>query len=101
MRPKTSLFINSDYSYDDFTYNSGADMSEETLEAFLKEGMLMKDFNHQNVLSLIGVAFADHGLPMIILPYMGNGNLKTYISNPQVMVGINIYSNKSWNSSSG
>lgn len=66
----------------------GADITEECLEAFLKEGMLMKDFDHKNVLSLIGVAFADNGLPMIILPYMGNGNLKTFISNPQAMLTV-------------
>jgi serine/threonine protein kinase len=60
----------------------GGSLQPEVIEAFLKEGMLMKDFHHRHVLSLIGVAFGDHGIPMIVLPFMKNGNLKTYIMDP-------------------
>ena len=42
----------------------------------------MKDFNHPNVLSLIGVAIKDNNKPFVILPYMEHGDLKSYISNP-------------------
>ena len=42
----------------------------------------MKDFNHSNVLSLIGVAIKDNNKPFVILPYMEHGDLKSYISNP-------------------
>jgi len=40
----------------------------------------MKKFNHPNVLHILGVGLdADNGLPFIVLPYMANGNLKTYL----------------------
>ena len=42
----------------------------------------MKDFNHSNVLSLLGVAIKDNKQPFVILPYMEHGDLKSYISNP-------------------
>ena len=40
----------------------------------------MKDFDHPNVLNVLGVGFnTDNGLPFVILPYMVNGDLKTYL----------------------
>ena len=36
----------------------------------------MKDFDHVNVLSLIGVVLNDQKLPMVIIPYMSKGDLK-------------------------
>ena len=38
----------------------------------------MLDFDHPNVLKLLGVCF-DNQLPLIILPYMANGDLKNYL----------------------
>ncbi|ELT92759.1 hypothetical protein CAPTEDRAFT_64793, partial [Capitella teleta] len=60
----------------------------ETVEAFLEEGLIMKDFSHRNVLTLLGVAIGQGGLPMIVLPFMQHGNLKTYISNPTLMITV-------------
>lgn len=57
-------------SWDDATDN----------KAFLEEGLMMKDFQHENVLTLIGVAFDSSGLPMVITPFMLYGDLKSYIS---------------------
>lgn len=50
---------------------------------FLKEALRMKDFNHPNVLCLIGVSFDNNNAtdPMIIVPYMANGDLLMYIRN--------------------
>jgi len=48
--------------------------------AFLEEGLMMKDFEHENVLALIGVTFDSNGLPMVITPFMLYGDLRTYIS---------------------
>ena len=64
----------------------GENLTTESVEAFLKEGMIMKDFIHTNVLSLIGVTIDNHGVPAILLPYMHHGSLKTYIKNPNVYV---------------
>ena len=49
---------------------------------FLQEALTMKDFNHPHVLNLIGVSFNsddNFGLPMVITPYMQNGDLLTWI----------------------
>lgn len=48
--------------------------------AFLEEGLMMKDFEHENVLALIGVTFDSNGLPMVITPFMLYGDLRSYIS---------------------
>ena len=65
-------------------------LDHNTLEDFLREGLIMRDFTHQNVLSLIGVAVADHGMPMIVLPFMSNGSLKSYVMKPKVQVSYSV-----------
>ncbi len=40
----------------------------------------MKDFSHPNVLGLQGVVFdTPDGTPYLVLPFMENGNLKSYL----------------------
>ena len=39
----------------------------------------MKEFNHINVLSLIGVVINDDKLPMVIIPFMSKGDLKNVL----------------------
>ena len=40
----------------------------------------MVDFDHPNVMKLVGVCFdTDDGLPLIVLPYMANGDLKSFL----------------------
>ena len=39
----------------------------------------MIDFKHKNVLTLIGVCLEDDSSPMIVLPFMANGDLLTFI----------------------
>ena len=56
--------------------------SLEVLESFLHESVLMKNFDHPNVLNILGVGLdPDNGLPFIVLPFMANGNLKMYLIN--------------------
>jgi len=56
-------------------------------ELFLREAVLMKDFWHVHVLGVIGVTFDPDGSPMVILPFMANGDLRKYIMNTE-LVGV-------------
>ena len=66
-------------------------MDTDTIESFLKEGLIMKDFNHRHVLSLVGVSVDPMGVPLIVLPFMANGNLKKYLMNTQVVVSTCLF----------
>ena len=46
---------------------------------FLEEGLLMKNFDHPNVLGLLGLTFDSEGQPLIVLPFMANGDLKSFV----------------------
>jgi len=54
-------------------------VTQEIGEAFLKEGLRMKDLAHENVISLIGICFEPDGAPVVITPYMHNGDLYSYL----------------------
>jgi len=41
----------------------------------------MKDFNHNRVLHLIGVSFTELKSPLVVLPFMVNGDLLAYLRN--------------------
>ena len=48
------------------------------IEEFLNEGLMMRHYKHPNVLRLLGVCFLGNR-PMIVLPFMEHGDLKTFI----------------------
>lgn len=43
----------------------------------------MQKFNHPNVLNLIGISFTPTNMPMIITPYLDEGDLLDYITKPE------------------
>ena len=59
--------------------NSGSCAAE--VRRFVDEAVRMKEFDHPNVLSLIGVALDFDNLPLVVLPFMRHGDLLSYIRN--------------------
>ncbi|XP_023931648.1 hepatocyte growth factor receptor-like [Lingula anatina] len=55
----------------------GADIQH--IDEFFTEAALMTSFRHDHVLALLGICFEVDGNPLIVLPYMANGDLKTYL----------------------
>lgn len=62
-----------------------SDMLETNMiELFLKEPEVVRHFQHTNVLGVLGVTFERSGGPLIILPFMSNGDLRSYITKPHM-----------------
>ncbi|XP_052781912.1 hepatocyte growth factor receptor-like [Mya arenaria] len=49
------------------------------VQMFVKEALIMKDFQHKNVMTLIGICFGIECLPLVVLPFLENGDLLSYI----------------------
>ena len=57
-------------------YISDKNNERDMVAQFLNEALIMKNFNHENVLSLIGMSQEDDGSPLVILPFMARGDLR-------------------------
>ncbi|KAM4591105.1 tyrosine-protein kinase Mer [Odontesthes bonariensis] len=57
--------------------------SQREIEEFLNEAACMKDFNHPNVIKLLGVclevSYGNFPKPMVILPFMKYGDLHSFL----------------------
>ncbi|KAK3610541.1 hypothetical protein CHS0354_008977, partial [Potamilus streckersoni] len=49
------------------------------VDAFLREIMIMKEFDHPNVLRLLGLCLGRNDMPLMVLPFMEHGDLLSYI----------------------
>jgi hypothetical protein len=59
--------------------------TEDQLQSFLAESLIMKDFKHPHVLGLLGVCFdTPDNSPYIILPFMANGSVKNFLRGRRV-----------------
>ena len=58
--------------------NPGFDNVDD-MSRFLSEGIVMKDFHHRNVMGLTGVCFPEEDPPIIVLPFMPNGDLHAFL----------------------
>lgn len=53
--------------------------SPKDIECLLQEALLMKDFNHPNVMPLIGLVVHKEGSPQLVMPFMYNGDLLKFV----------------------
>ncbi|XP_062506561.1 uncharacterized protein LOC134183112 isoform X2 [Corticium candelabrum] len=65
--------------------------NQKAIDYFVGEGLQMKEFDHPNVMHLIGICWQRHNLdglpgtaPVIVLPYMELGDLKKFLRNEHV-----------------
>lgn len=49
------------------------------IDKIMEESLKMKHFDHQNILSLIGVCTEARPAPYIVMPYMPNGSLLEFL----------------------
>ena len=55
--------------------------SDEEVDELMEESLQMKSFQYPNVMNLLGVCLDAGPAPYLILPYMANGNLLSYLKN--------------------
>lgn len=60
----------------------GDECTADDISAFINELLRMREFNHHNVLNMIGMMLKDNQ-PYAVLPFMANGDLKEYIADPK------------------
>ena len=51
------------------------------LSSMMEEILKMQDFHHPHVMTLIGVAFDASHTPSMVMPFMANGSLLSYLKN--------------------
>jgi len=64
-------------------YSAG---SLDAMKDFVAESSIMRTFHHPNVLPLLGVCinYDDEDVLKIIMPFMANGDLKTFLKDSRV-----------------
>ena len=56
------------------------DVSLSNAKEFIDECITASNFNHPNVLSIIGVSInPDDDTPLMVMPYMHNGSVQSYV----------------------
>lgn len=73
-----------------FDLTTGPVLDEDVLETILRESVVMSNFNHPRLVSLIGLCLNSRTNPIVVLPFMMNGNLRTYIKDKSRVVTIYI-----------
>ncbi|XP_046569526.1 hepatocyte growth factor receptor-like [Haliotis rubra] len=58
------------------------------LASFVEEALVMKGFDHENVLRLLGISVNQSQQPMVILPFMANGDLMSFVSKDEKEVRV-------------
>lgn len=53
--------------------------SQTTTDDILEEALKLRNFNHENVLNLIGICIEGGHSPCLLTPFMANGSLLSYL----------------------
>lgn len=53
--------------------------SDSQLAQMMEESLKMKDLSHPNILGLIGICIERGTAPYIVMPFMANGSLLSYL----------------------
>ena len=69
---------------------SGSFNRDDTEDLLIRESVLMFKFDHPNIISLIGLCLDAGPSPYIILPFMENGSLLSYIKKNRAILRTNI-----------
>ena len=59
-------------------------IDDDAVQELISEYVRMNHFNHPNVMTLIGVCLDGGPVPYLILPFMANGSLLSYLTKEQV-----------------
>ena len=62
---------------------------EDDVDSLVQEFLQMKQFEHPNVMGLIGVCLDAGPAPYIVLPFMANGNLLSYLKQRRSTLVLN------------
>ena len=63
--------------------------SDNDIRSFFAESATMATFQHPNILGLLGVCFdSPGGTPLMVLPFMVNGSLKTYLIKSRIPLSV-------------
>ena len=73
-----TMSVESD-TYYHVTHNYTGFFDQNEIDKFMEESVKMKHFNHPNVMSLIGVCTDAGPAPYIVMPFMANGSLLSYL----------------------
>ena len=71
-----------------FLSSSDSSASYVELKGFLEESVVMCGFDHPHVLGLIGICLDPSNSPYLLLPFMENGDLRTYLKNKRDAGGL-------------
>ena len=65
-------------AYNNYYFITGSFYDDE-LQDLISESLKMKELRHPNVVNLLGVCLDAGPAPYIVLPYMANGDLLSYL----------------------
>ncbi|KAK2177090.1 hypothetical protein NP493_619g04032 [Ridgeia piscesae] len=62
-------------------WSDTTDPGSNAATKFIDEALRMHEFDHPNILRLIGISLDNDSLPLVVLPFMKHGDLLSYIRN--------------------